>query len=261
MPSTRRSRSALAALVLMGGLIHASCGRSASDEDGVLLFAAASLADVLGEVEHEVWSPAGLEVAVHYAGSRMLGRQIARGAPADIIVAADPEVVAELVVAGLVGREYTLPMATNRLVVVGREGARFTSPEGLVTADRIALADPALAPAGRYAREWLEARGLWASLADRVVPVRDVRAALVVARSGHVSLALVYATDATSAGVPVLWKVPPEETPGIEYEAALVRSDRPQARRAFEWLEDDRVGRIFARHGFGPPVPAATGVE
>jgi len=227
----------------------------------VLLFAAASLADVLGEVEREVWAPAGIEVAAHYAGSRMLGRQIARGAPADIIIVADPEVVAELVVAGFVGRGGTLSIATNRLVVVGRPGARLTSPEDLVSAERIGLADPALAPAGRYAREWLEAQGLWASLVDRVVPVRDVRAALVAARSGHVSFALVYATDAASADVPVLWAVPPEETPGIEYEAALVRAARPQARRALERLADDRVRRIFSRHGFGPPAPPAPGVE
>ena len=114
----------------------------------------------------------------------------------------------------------------NTLALVGPSGGvDIAAPEDLLREDvgRIAMADPALAPAGAYTREAMEGLGLWEKLQPKLLYGPDVRTALQYAASGSVDAAVVYATDVVGAeGVRMLWRFPDDSHRPVRYPAAAM---------------------------------------
>ena len=248
--------AALAAALLAVAL--AACSARTAERPEILALAAASLADALGEVEREFEAQGGADVSFSYGGSQSLARQIAGGAPADVFISAGASPVDYLGERNLIEGEAA-PLFGNTLVVVARSPdfapATLAELARLIarTGGRIALADPALAPAGQYARQSLETLGLWDALAGALVFAPDVRAALAYARSGDVDAAIVYRTDAQGAdGVYVLDIVPAVSHAPIVYPAAVLRRTRhaEHAARFLEFLRGPTAQAIFREHGF-----------
>ena len=93
-----------AAIVLLAAAL-AACG---GGSDRLTVFAAASLADVLPQIDGDA--------RYSFGGSDELAAQIRQGAPADVYASASPNYPAELHAAGLAGTPRVF--ATNRLVVI-----------------------------------------------------------------------------------------------------------------------------------------------
>jgi len=222
--------------------------------DEVTVFAAASLADVLGEIGKAFAAASGHHVAFNFGGSNDLARQIEAGAPADLFFSADRAQVDRLVEAGLVRPDQRRDVLSNQLVVIvpASSTERLSGPADLAKLPRLALADPEAVPAGVYARTYLESVGLWAALRDRVVPTLDVRAALAAVESENVPAGIVYRTDAAlSRRVRVAFEVPRASGPRIVYVLApLGAAPRPAARALLAELLSARAARVYERHGF-----------
>jgi molybdate transport system substrate-binding protein len=114
------------------------------------------------------------------------------------------------------------------------------------------VADPDLAPAGRYAEAWLVRAGVRDVLADRLVPTADVRVALATVVTGHADAAIVYATDAaTSDRVRIAYRVPEADVPAIRVVAAVLDGPRAASARRFVAFLREGAGRAaLERHGF-----------
>src|SRR5204862_4195559 len=63
---------------------------------------------------------------------------------------------------------------------------------------RLAMADPAAVPAGRYGKAALGALGLWPAVAGRIAAAENVRSALLLVARGEAPLGIVYRTDAAA---------------------------------------------------------------
>jgi molybdate transport system substrate-binding protein len=150
-----------------------------------------------------------------------------------------------------------MQLLTNELVVVTSAGSDLqpASMADLVAPqlERIAIADPELAPAGRYARESLVGLGLWDDLEPRLVFAPDVRAAMAYAESGNVDAALVYRTDGLASDkVRVLDIVPQSSYTPVRYPVAIVAAsdNRAAAQRFIDFLRGDSAGKVFRNFGF-----------
>lgn len=224
--------------------------------DEVLVFAAASLADVSDALaeQFEAAYP-GVDVLVSLGASSTLARQIESGAPADVFLSASPEWTAYLAERNLL-RAPSRPVVSNRLVVVGPTGAqRLASLDDLAALYDIAVADPTSVPAGQYARAGLERAGLWEAIETRLIPTVDARAAVAAVQTGGANAAIVYATDALGAdGVSVFLDWPDAYAPPVRYTVAVPRTT-PNPSRAFEFAEfvrhPDRE-TTWRRFGFAP---------
>jgi len=239
----------LALLVALVALLapRGGSGESAEPRD-LLVFAAASLTDAVGQIATAFERETGTKVRCSFAGSNILARQIEAGAPADLFVSASPERMDELVRAGLVRPHDRVDLLSNRLVVIVAAGSRLPlhRPEDLARVRTLALV-----PAGIYARRWLVAAGLWDRLRGRVVPTLDVRAALVAVDSGAAEVGIVYRTDARMArSARVAFEVPATEAPRIVYPAAVLARASAGARLLFDRLRSARARVVFERHGF-----------
>ena len=229
------------------------------DEDPgeMLVFAAASLHEPMEEVLAAFERDTGIMVSASYGGSQSLAQQIVSGAPAALFVSAGVSPVS------FVDERTTLVgepvhVLHNRLVlaVSAGEGARPEGIPGLASPDveRIAMADPGLAPAGRYARESLEYHGLWDRLLPKAVFAADVRAALAYVESGNADAALVYATDAAASRSVTAAAVPEESHSPIVYPAAVIAGSghEDSARKLVDYLRSAEAREVFAKHGFTP---------
>ncbi len=249
------------ALVACG--IGALLASGAARAEEVLVFAAASLTDVLGEIAGSYEAASGDHATLSLGASSILERQIEEGAPADLFVSADEAKVERLAGKGLLAPGTRRDLLSNRLVIVvaAERGVAVTSAADLAAARVrvLALAEPQTVPAGIYAKEYLQRAGLWVQVADKVVPTENVRAALAAVESGNADAAIVYATDlAIARDVRVAYEVPLELTPRIVYVVAVPR-DAPHpaaARRLLDFLGSDSAGAIFRRYGFLLPAQA-----
>ena len=231
-----------------------ACGRG--DDSPVLVFAAASLVNAMPEIERGFESTHDGSLSISFGGSQALAQQIRRGAPADVFISAGTFQASELVEEGLVdGGEVEVLL--NRLVLLVRPGAGVRSMQDLAgtSVSKIAIANPALAPAGRYAQESLVALGLWEPVQDRLIEAVDVRATMAYVESGNVDAAIVYKTDAAVAeDALVLDVVPPDSYSPVVYTAVLLkRPGRPlKAEEFIEFLTSETAAGVFEKFGFEP---------
>jgi molybdate transport system substrate-binding protein len=188
-------------LGLLGVVLIASCG-GGTDGDVPLIFAAASLSDVLTDSAEIYERETGKQVAFSFGGSITLANQIAKlGAPADgaFVVGYEPIVI--ISDAGLRDSERRRDLFTNNLVVIGSSGEpSIHSLSELAAFDvPVAIADPVLAPAGVYAREALGTAGIWDEISESAIFTLDVRSAMAAVTSGNARFGIVYMTDAASS--------------------------------------------------------------
>lgn len=231
--------------------------------DSIELWAAASLADVLGEIA-ATWSrTSGIEVRGNYAASSLLARQLAEGGEADIFVSADREWMEYLIEHQRVAGQ-PVDLAGNRLVVIAAPASVASPataadlPAALGAEGRLALADPEHVPAGRYARAAFESLSVWTALADRILPLENVRAVVRVVAGGDAPLGVVYATDVQAgAGLRTLFTLPEDSHPPIVYVAARLQGDdNPAAVELLDYLRGAGAAAVFKRWGFsGVAVP------
>src|SRR5215472_17085604 len=171
---------------------------TAASAQEILVFAAASLTEAFQEIGKAFEAQAHVTPRFSFGASSDLARQIKAEAPADVFFSADTAKMDDLEKPGLVRKEDRREFLSNVLVVVVRVKStiRISDAKDLTALPRIALADPAVVPAGMYAKEWLEGLGLWSQIKPRVIPTLDVRAALAAVASEAAHAGIVYKTDA-----------------------------------------------------------------
>lgn len=257
--STASARTVCVACVALAALplSASSCGnaqQSSADRD-LLILAAASTIDALGDALAELSQVTGITVRASYGPSSTLARQVVAGAPADLLLTASTSWADYVAERHPVAARRSL--AGNRVVVVASAQSGLEPAEDLASfaadsrARRIAIADPDAVPAGIYAREAIESSGLWDVLEPRLLPTLDVRAALALASSGEADAAFVYASDAATVDtVNVIVTLDESAHSPIEYPLLLFDADNAEAVQVFDFLTSDRGRRHFVEHGF-----------
>lgn len=232
----------------------------AAQERGPLVLAASSLQEALNEAADRWASLRHPRPVLSFAASSALARQVEAGAPADLFLSADEEWMDHVQGKGLLRPGTRARLTENRLVLVApvasRVSLRIARSFPLAKAlggGRLALADPAAVPAGRYAREALVSLGVWTGVAGQIAVAENVRAALALVERGAAPLGIVYATDArASKAVRVVGVFPPASHRPITYPVALLKTSRNPQAEGFRRFLISREGRaILARHGFG----------
>ena len=234
--------------------------RATGGSKPVLVFAAASLANVLGELDRAFTARTGVRVTSSLAASSTLAKQIEAGAPADVYFSADLQWMDYLQQRGLLRAGSRQDIIGNSLVLIApsRSPLKVSIGPGidlqrLLGGGRLAVADPDSVPAGIYAREALTKLGAWNSIAPRLVRAENVRAALEYVARGDAPLGIVYRTDAlVEKRVRVVGVFPADSHPPIVYPVALTRRASASAARYLEYITSSDVQPIFRKWGFEP---------
>lgn len=222
-----------------------------ADAPRVTVFAAASLRGVLEGIAEGYEGTLNLS----FGGSGTMARQVAAGAPADLVILANTNWMNWLVDQGLVQTDAPQVVAGNRLVLIGPSGTPLMSdpmalPVQLGSA-RLAMGQRDAVPAGIYARQWLTAAGLWESVAAQLAETDNVRAALALVARNETPLGIVYASDAAAEPrVEVVYTIPPHTHDPITYPAAALS---PAGADLLAHLLSTSGQSRFTAHSFAPP--------
>ncbi len=187
----------------------------------------------------------------HYA-------QIRNGAPFDIFLAADVRRPALLEKAGVGVPATRFTYALGQLVLWSASPNKVDARgDVLLQSDfkRLAIANPALAPYGRAARDVLEARGLWVSLQAKIVRGENIAQTFQFIQTGNAELGFVAWSqllrhDGTAEGS--WWSIPQSLYRPIEQQALQIK-DTPAARAFMNFLQSPEARADIKAHGYGLP--------
>jgi molybdate transport system substrate-binding protein len=229
-------------------------------KDGITVFAAASLTDVLQELGDGFTKDSSIPVRFSFAASSTLARQIENGAAADVFFSADLEWMDYLQTRKLVQPATRHDVLGNRLVLIAPTDSQVKlkiQPHFALAATlgngRLATGDPDSVPVGRYAREALTNLGVWDEVAARLVRADSVRSALAFVDRGEAALGIVYLTDALiDKKVRVVDEFPENTHKAIIYPAALTNAANNDAAKFLSFIRGTAANAAFQRYGFTP---------
>jgi len=253
---SRRS-AAVAVAVLVASLgIPASARESKQPE--LLVFAAASLTDVLGELSKDFQRQTGVAVKLSFAASSVLARQIEAGGNADVFISADLEWMDYLQQRRLIDGSSRRNLVGNRLVLIAPADStiQLVIAPGFPLAaalggGRLSTADPETVPVGRYAREALTSLGLWEEVKHRLVRAENVRGAMMFVSRGESPLGIVYTTDAlVDPKVRIVDTFPANTHAAITYPGAVTIRSNKYAVSYLEYLSKPESLDTWRRYGF-----------
>tara|TARA_R110002110_G_scaffold161996_1_gene360989 strand:- start:1581 stop:2366 length:786 start_codon:yes stop_codon:yes gene_type:complete len=231
---------------------------SRADDNVTLVFAAASLTDVLTTVGADYQAATGKKVTFSFAGSSVLARQIEASSPASMFISADEDWMDYLSVRGLIDGPTRSDLLSNRLVLIAPATSEAELPivEGFpllaaLKGGRLAVADPDTVPAGKYARTALTSLGVWSSVVDHLAQAENVRVALAYVARGETPFGIVYETDALSQPkVRIVDVFPATAHQPITYPVALLKTADPDAAGFLAYLKSDAAQAVFIKAGF-----------
>jgi molybdate transport system substrate-binding protein len=220
------------------------------------IFAAASMKGALDEIGAAYKAKTGNGIVATYAATGTLAKQIEAAAPADVFISADEQWMDELASKNLIKADTRKDIAGNTLVVVeGKDAKIDVKLDALAAAlgdGKLALADVASVPAGKYAKAALDKLGQWSSVEKNVVMQDNVRGALALVAKGEAKLGVVYGSDVLAEPkVAVAATFPEESHAPIRYPAAVVAaSQNADAANFAAFLSGDEAQAILKKDGF-----------
>jgi molybdate transport system substrate-binding protein len=244
----------------------ASAGRGAQTDDRAPAIAAASdLKFALEEIATDFTRETGRALRLSFGSSGNFARQIEQGAPFELFLSADEDMIFRLVQRGLTQGEGRL-YAIGRLALAVPPGSPLAPDPTLrdlaaALADgrlkRFAIANPDHAPYGKRAEEALRHAGLWEAIRPRLVLGENVSQAAQFALSGSAQGGLIAQSLASSsqlagrlrsALIDEGWHRP------LRQRMALMRGAGDTARRFHDRLASPAAREVFERHGFSTDV-------
>lgn len=229
-----------------------------------VIAAAANLQHALPEIVRAFEAAGGGPVRIAFGASGNLARQIVAGAPFELLIAADQSTPQAVIAAGRAAGPAAV-YAIGRLglfVPAGSKIAPDAELAGLADAvrrgevRRVVIANPALAPYGRAAREVLEGHGLWAPLAGRIALGENVNQAAQLALAGGVDAALLpvsLTSIAPLAGRGRAVTIDAARHRPIVQAMVLVSGAGERARRLHAFMLGREARAVLARYGFAAP--------
>jgi molybdate transport system substrate-binding protein len=227
-------------------------------EQTILVFAGASLTNVITEIADSFEIKHNIAVKLNFASSGTLARQMKQGVVPDIYISASKKWADYADSLGFFLPNHKKEIASNDLVLIAPLNSKYDLDKidsslnfnYLLGDKRISVGDPAHVPAGKYAKQSLEYYGYYKCLENKLLPAKDVRSALMVVELEESPLGIVYRTDALKSDkVKILSSFPDKSHESIVYIAGLCKS-QTSAKDFFIWLNSDKTIQIWEKHGF-----------
>jgi len=167
----------------------------------VVVSAAASLTNAFKDAAqgYEAQYP-GSKVSLNFAASGVLLQQIVKARPWTCLPSADQETMDAAQKQGLVLPADRQDFVGNSLVLIvphdSKLGIKSLSDLTHKGVTRVAIANPASVPVGRYSEGALKKAKLWDAVQPKAIGTQNVRQSLDYVARGEVDAGFVYATDA-----------------------------------------------------------------
>lgn len=203
----------------------------------------------------------GHKAVLSFGSTGSFYAQIRNGAPFQVLLAADDETPAKLEKEGLGLAGSSFTYAVGKLVLWSKQpGWVDDKGEILKTArfQRIAVANPKLAPYGAAAIETLNKMGLLQSVQPKFVQGENIAQAYQFVATENAPLGFVALSQVMVDGKLVsgsAWVVPEGMHAPIRQNAILLHTakDQPAALALMQYLRTDKIKQLIRRYGYDVP--------
>jgi len=219
----------------------------------------APMQDIAAAFEAET----GQALALSFGASGKFFAQISNGAPFAVFFSADQAKPRKLEQEGLAVAGTRSTYAIGALVLWSADDTLVESDGAILKHgrfERLALANPRLAPYGAAAVEALTALDLAASTRDSWVMGQNISQTYQFVHSGAAALGLVAHSQVTTDGRITrgsTWRVPEGLYAPIRQDAVLLRAaaDNPVARQLLAFVRGPTARGLIERYGYRLPAP------
>jgi molybdate transport system substrate-binding protein len=227
----------------------------------VYLAAGAGLKDCLNEqiILYKKIAP-DVEIIPNYEASGKLQEQINNGAPVDVFISANQEKMNLVETKKLLVKGTRRNLVTNKIVlIVPATGKSPIHCFNCLGSDKLkdkglAIGDPKVVPAGKYATEIFDYLELTDKIMPKVVFAQNVRAVLTYVAQNEVDAGVVYLTDALimKDKVEVVAEAPKNShSPAIFPAAVVATGNNPEGGKAFlQFLFSPEAEKVFKKFGY-----------
>ncbi len=247
---------------MLAAAVVCSLGMAGAFGAEVSVSAAVSLKECLNEIIANYQSAnAGVKIIPNYDASGKLEMQIENGAPVDVFISANQDKMDLLENKGLLQKGSRTNLLENKVVlIVPASGAStITSFKDLASPElkdkSIAIGDPQVVPAGKYALEIFQNLGIEAAVKPKLVYAQNVRAVLTYVAQNEVAAGVIYETDGVlfKDKVKIVAYAPSGSHTPVVYPAAVVTTGRAakDGGAFLAYLKTPAAAGIFKKYGFG----------
>ncbi len=252
---------------VIAGLLCALLPQIGAAADVPIVAAASDLKFALEEAAAAFTRTTGRSVRLVFGSSGNFRSQIAAGAPIELFLSADEDLVTALQHEGRTaggGRLYAIgrlalmiPRGSPLKVDPGLGNLRVALTDGRL--QKFAIANPDHAPYGKRAKEALQHAGLWGAIQPFLVLGENVAQAAAYATSGSAQGGLIAWSLARSPGIgrlgeavliPAGWHSP------LRQRMVLIKGAGSTAEAFYAFLTQPEARAIFERYGFTLPSDA-----
>ena len=250
---------------------NAPAEEPAGDPVELIVFAAASMTETMNQLKemYEQNNPS-VTVTYNFDSSGTLLKQIKEGADCDLFISAAPQQM-NAMDGSLIGDAEKNPdgldlivtdsrvnLLENKVTLTVPEG----NPQGIESFDQLAellkSGDVMLAignsdvPVGQYTLKIFNYYGIdETAVANKLTYGNNVKEVASQVSEGAVDCGIIYATDAHSAGLPVVDSATAEMCGQVIYPAAVLKGDKEDAAQDFlAYLQTDAAMTVFESVGF-----------
>jgi molybdate transport system substrate-binding protein len=242
---------------LLGFAIAAACPAATAGEAHAAV--AANFAAPAKLLAERFRAASGERISISSGSTGKFYAQIRNGAPFDLLLSADDETPLRLENEALAVPGSRFTYAIGKLVLWSPIPG-FVDDKGEVLRsgrfNRLAIANPRLAPYGHAARQVLEKLGLAASLQGRLAHGENIAQTFQFVASGNAELGFVALSQLTEGSAPgSRWRVPAALYDPIRQDAVLlVHGERnPAARQFLEFLRRPDSRQLIRLAGYDLP--------
>jgi len=223
-----------------------------------LLAVAANFTAPMQKIAQAFEQDTGHKAVLSFGATGSFYAQIKNGAPFDVLLAADDDTPLKIEKEGLsvVGSRFTY--ATGQLVLWSKQAGLVDDKGDVLRSgkfQKLAIANPKLAPYGLAATETLTQLGLLSELQPKIVMGESIGQTyqfLVTenAQLGFVALSQVFADGKITQGS--AWVVPAKLHNPIQQDAVLLNSGKnnPAAAALLTYLKSDKARAIIKSYGY-----------
>lgn len=224
----------------------------------VTVAVAANFTAPMKQIAADFEKATGHKVVLSFGASGKFYAQIKNGAPFQLLLSADDEKPRQLEHDGLSvpGSRFTYAVGT---LVLWSPKPGLVDPKGDILAkgafNKIAIANPQLAPYGVAAMEVLTARGLAATIKPKLVQGENISQTFQFASTGNADLGFVALSQIMKDGKissGSAWIVPSNLHTPIRQDAVLLLKGKgnPAAEALANYLKNDKVKTIIRSYGY-----------
>ena len=171
--------------------------------DALKIAVASNFSTPLREISDLFSEQSGHEVSIHVASSGHLYAQIVNGAPYDVFLSADAHRPQQLEQESLVVPGSRFTYAIGQLLVWSRDpelaGKSCVDSLRHLGREKLAIANPQLAPYGAAAKQFLEKHELWSTVQPNLVLGQNIAQTFQYAASGNARIAMISTSQLATA--------------------------------------------------------------